>query len=252
MVRNVHPTAVILGNCSIDPTAVIHAMAIIDGSDSPENGLVIRERVNVGVGAIVSGARMVGPGASIEAGAVVTRDVPAHAIVAGNPAIVVGYTVPHDTGDKGLGQQIIENPKLGEVIDLLGGAILRRLPTHEDLRGRLSVAEIGAGLPFTVRRSFLVYDVPSAATRGEHAHRTLHEFLICVRGLVRVSLTDGFSRREVVLDDPSLALYLPPGVWSTQYGHVPESVLLVLCSETYRPESYIRDFDEFLQFKGGQ
>lgn len=208
--------------------------------------LVVRDDAVIGAGALVAGAAVIGPGARIEPGAVVTQDVPPYAIVSGNPARVVGYSAPPGSDRVGSAPVQITAPVEPGSVSLLGGAVLHRFAEVVDLSGRLTFGEVGAGLPFDVARFFCVYGVPSTEVRGEHAHRTLHELLICVSGSLRVSLTDGRERHEVVLDYPSVGLHLPPFVWSTQFQQGPTTVLLVLCSEAYDPASYIRDYDEFL------
>jgi dTDP-4-dehydrorhamnose 3,5-epimerase-like enzyme len=82
--------------------------------------------------------------------------------------------------------------------------------------------------------------------RGEHAHRTLSQFLVCVRGSCTVRLLDGGGSDEVVLDRPDLGLSVPPMIWTTQYKYSTDAVLLVLASDVYREDDYIRDLDEFL------
>lgn len=208
--------------------------------------LIVRDDVIIGAGAIVAGAGVIGPGARVEPGAVVTQDVPAHAIVAGNPARVIGYSAPAGPDQLPATPVQVTAPADPGEVKLIGGAVLHRFPEVVDLRGSLTFAEVGTHLPFEVQRFFCVFGVPSAEIRGEHAHRTLHEMLICVSGSLRVSLTDGSSRNEVVLDEPSVGLHLPPCVWSTQFQQGPDTVLFVLCSEVYDPASYIREYDDFL------
>jgi dTDP-4-dehydrorhamnose 3,5-epimerase-like enzyme len=96
----------------------------------------------------------------------------------------------------------------------------------------------------------MVYDVPSLEVRGEHAHRTCEEFLVCASGRVTVGVDDGRGRDEYVLDSRSLGLYVPPGIWTIQYQYSDEAVLVVAASHPYDPEDYIRDYGEFLKFVG--
>ena len=84
------------------------------------------------------------------------------------------------------------------------------------MRGNLSFGEIGNQIPFEVKRYFLVYSVASKEIRGEHAHRSLHQFLICVHGRCHVVADDGTNRQEFVLDSPTLGLHLPP--WSGRFN----------------------------------
>jgi len=91
-----------------------------------------------------------------------------------------------------------------------------------------------------------VYDVQSREVRGEHAHKELHQFLVCVKGSCSVMVDDGNCREEYTLDTPGAALHIPPMVWGVQYKYSPVAVLLVLASDVYNPGDYIRDYDEFL------
>ena len=102
-------------------------------------------------------------------------------------------------------------------------------------------------MPFEVKRFFLVFDVTSEQIRGEHAHRTLHQFLVCVHGRCCVVADDGAHRQEFILDSPALGLYLPPMTWAVQYKYTRDAVLLVLASDVYDPAEYIRDYEEFLR-----
>ncbi len=176
------------------------------------------------------------------AGAVVTRDVPPDAIVTGNPARITGYAgvtspVAADSGKAG--------GETGSWPTSVRGVIVHRIPHVEDLRGHLVFLEAMRQVPFEIKRYFLVFGVSSQEIRGEHAHRTLHQFLSCVHGCCHVVADDGFVREEFVLDHPSLGLYLPPMTWAVQYKYSPDAVLLVATSEYYRPEDYIRSYSEF-------
>ncbi len=124
---------------------------------------------------------------------------------------------------------------------------LYQLPLIRDPRGCLSYGQYEETLPFLPRRYFIVFDVGEGQTRGGHAHSTVHQLLICVKGSCLVSLDDGNIRDEVLLDRPELALYLPPKIWATQQQFSTDAVLMVLASEAYDPGEYIRDYDEFLR-----
>ena len=176
-------------------------------------------------------------------GAVATRSVPARAIAEGNPARIVGYA---DAGSRPT--RVVDTLTFSatDTASRVRGASLRHLTTASDMRGRLAVAEVGQDIPFQPARCFLVHDVPSAETRGEHAHRRCHQLLIAVTGSVRVVLDDGEVREEFLLDSPSVGLLLPAMTWGIQYGHAPGTVVLVLASEHYDPSDYIRDYQEFL------
>ncbi len=109
------------------------------------------------------------------------------------------------------------------------------------------MGEFDKHLPFVPKRYFVVFDVPSKDVRGEHAHKTLHEFLVCVHGSLSIVLDDGKSRGEVQLSSPTVGLHIPPLIWGIQYRFSRDAVLLVLASEPYDPNDYIRDYDEFLE-----
>lgn len=218
---------------------------------------VVRAGASIGANATILPGVTIGMRAMVGAGAVVTRDVPAFAIVVGNPAVVTGY-IDGQTGGEGRlkartplsheirpGQTVTATP-------LLGGASLCRLPRISDERGHLSFGEIHQSLPFSVARYFLVFGVPSREVRGEHAHRKLHQFLIAVNGSCSVRLFDGEGSAEVTLDRPELGLYVPPMIWTTEYKYSRDAVLLVLASEVYRESDYIRNCDEYLTLMAEQ
>ena len=121
------------------------------------------------------------------------------------------------------------------------------MPVITDSRGSLSYAEYGEILPFIPLRYFIVFDVPEGQSRGGHAHRAVEQILVCVKGQVRVTVDDGRTRDEILLDSPKLGLYIPPRVWATQQNHSRDAVLLVLSSAVYNPDEYIRDYEEFLR-----
>ena len=137
--------------------------------------------------------------------------------------------------------------EVGATPSRVAGVTLHRLPHAHDLRGNLSFGEIGNPIPFEVKRYFLVYNVASKEIRGEHAHRSLHQFLICVHGRCHVVADDGTNRQEFVLDSPTIGIHLPPMVWAVQYKYTEDAVMLVLASDRYDPASYIRDYAEFLE-----
>jgi hypothetical protein len=195
--------------------------------------------------ATIAGRVHVSRGALIQPGAVVTRDVPPHAIVSGNPAQIIGYTTV-GAGAAGVADDLTPEAP-GKMTTRVGGVTLHRLPKVLDLRGNLTVGEFGRTLPFDAKRYFIVFDVPNAEVRGEHAHRTCQQFLVCVRGSCSVVADDGHVRDEFRLDDPSLGLYLPPLTWGIQYKYSHDATLLVFASEFYDSNEYIRDYSEFVR-----
>ncbi|AVT15475.1 isomerase [Paracidovorax avenae] len=207
---------------------------------------IVCEGASIGGGAVILPGVRIGRGAMIGAGAVVTKNVPPFAIVVGNPAQIVGYVagaVALGTGNAAS----TPSPQLGSSVSLgVGGVKMHALKVVGDMRGDLSVGEIPTEIPFEVKRYFLVFNVPSSRTRGEHAHYQCHQFLVCVKGSCSVVVDDGKHRAEVVLDTPGKGLHLPPLTWGIQYKYSKDAVLLVFASHSYDANDYIRDYSEFI------
>jgi acetyltransferase-like isoleucine patch superfamily enzyme len=207
----------------------------------------VERGASVGANATLLPGVTIGRGAMVGAGAVVSRSVPRFAIVAGNPARIIGYV------DSAAAEVPAATPGNGPSVtpSKVAGVSLYRMPRIEDMRGALAVAELGRGLPFAPKRIFFVFEVPSAEVRGEHAHRTCHQFLVCVRGSMSVLVDDGAAREHFRLDSPSCGLLVPARVWAAQFQYSAEAMLLVLASEPYDAADYVRDYDEFLALVRG-
>ena len=117
-----------------------------------------------------------------------------------------------------------------------------------DGRGNLSVIEKNI-LPYKVERIYYLYDVPSDSTRGGHAHIKIQQSLIALSGSFDVVLDDGKKRKIVTLNKPNKALYIAPGIWREIENFSSGAVCLAIVSEVYKEEDYIRDYQEFLEFK---
>lgn len=111
--------------------------------------------------------------------------------------------------------------------------------------GTVIVGEVPDMLPFTAKRVFTLHNVPSSEARGTHAHRKCEQFLMCVSGSVIALVDDGSRRQEVLLDRPSLGLYMPALTWGTQHNYSSDAVLVVLASDPYDADDYIHDYSEF-------
>lgn len=120
---------------------------------------------------------------------------------------------------------------------------------HSDRKGNLSVVENGQLLPFPVKRAYWLYDVPGGESRGSHAHKELEQLIIAASGSFRVTLDDGTQKRSFYLNRPYRGLYVPPGLWRDLDDFSSGAVCLVLASEVYQAEDYIRDYEEFLRFR---
>ena len=111
--------------------------------------------------------------------------------------------------------------------------------------GSLVIGELPSELPFAAARIFTLFDIPEGEVRGTHAHRKCEQFLICLRGSVTAGVDDGENSTEVVLDRPSLGLYMPALTWGKQYRYSADAILVVLTSDPYEADDYIHDYDEF-------
>ncbi len=120
---------------------------------------------------------------------------------------------------------------------------------YSDTRGYLSVIEGNIDIPFEIKRIYYLYMVPEVS-RGAHAHQALQQLLIATSGSVHVTLDDGKNKKTFVLDKPWKGLLIVPGLWRTLSDFSGGSVCMVLASEKYEPDDYIRDYQEFLKFKG--
>ena len=121
---------------------------------------------------------------------------------------------------------------------------------HSDRKGNITVVENGRTLPLDVKRAYYLYDVPGGESRGAHAHRELEQFIVAASGSFTVTLDDGIEKRSVFLNRPYQGLYVKSGMWRDLSDFSSGAVALVLASEVYKEEDYIRDYREFLQFKG--
>ena len=213
---------------------------------------VVSTGASIGANATILPGLKIGRNAMVGAGSVVTRSIPPYAIVVGNPARIVGYVNDAVSRDDTKSTSAQFPVKKGSIETDVPGVTLHRLHQVKDVRGSLSVGEMPRDIPFEVKRYFLVFDVPSVETRGEHAHRICHQFLICVTGSCSVVADNGSVRREFLLDSPDLGIHLPPGIWGIQYKYSADAVLLVFASEHYDSAEYVRDYDEFLALKNSQ
>jgi UDP-2-acetamido-3-amino-2,3-dideoxy-glucuronate N-acetyltransferase len=126
-----------------------------------------------------------------------------------------------------------------------------RLTEVRDDRGSLVAGEVPAQVPFTPVRFFLVSGVPAGSSRGGHAHRRCHQYLVAAAGTVEVEWEDGSSRETVTLGSPGRGLHLPPLTWASERYVSPDAVLMVLASEAYDRSEYVEDHDEFVRLIRG-
>ena len=115
-------------------------------------------------------------------------------------------------------------------------------------RGKLSVIEKSI-VPFEIKRVYYLYDVPSDAFRGGHAHKDLYQFMIPLSGSFEVSIDDGFNSKKIMLNKPDQGLLIPSGIWREMVNFSAGSVCLVLASEVYDESDYFRDYNSFQDYK---
>lgn len=120
---------------------------------------------------------------------------------------------------------------------------------HSDRKGNISVVQNGYTVPFDIKRVYYLYDVPGGESRGAHAHKELNQLIIAASGSFRVTLDDGCVKRSFMLNRPYQGLYVKPGIWRDLDDFSSGAVCLVLASEVYQAEDYIRDYDEFLNYR---
>ena len=203
--------------------------------------VVIEDGVSLGAAVVVAPGIRICRHAVVEPGTILLRDVPPYAIVTGHPARIVGYVTDGAPDRAAAPQQGAE-----ERTSLVEGVGVVRLPRIVDLRGSLTFGEYDRHLPFVPKRYFVIFGVPTAEVRGEHAHKEAHQFLVCLSGTCSVVLDDGLHREEIELSHPDVGIHLPPMVWGIQYKFSSDAILLVLASDVYDADDYIRDYPQYL------
>ena len=235
-------------DCVVEPN--VSVTTVLADPEQQARTLVIGAGTRIGAGSVLCCGLTIGPNVQIGPGTIVVRNIPPHAIVHGNPATIVGYATLPALGSTELFRATEDGKNTTVADSAVAGVQVFKFPRIRDLRGDLSVGEFGRNVPFIPKRYFVVFDVPSAETRGEHAHRQCEQFLVCVSGCVSVVVDDGRHRDEITLDTPDIGLYIPPRVWALQYKYSRSSVLLVFASHYYDSEDYIRDYTRFLEEYG--
>lgn len=118
---------------------------------------------------------------------------------------------------------------------------------HGDSRGQLVALEEMKDIPFNIKRVYYMYDTEVGVRRGYHAHKLLEQILICIHGSCKILLDSGMEKKIVSLEKPYEGLYISNNMWREMYDFSDDAVLLVLASEMYDEEDYIRNYDEFLE-----
>jgi hypothetical protein len=123
------------------------------------------------------------------------------------------------------------------------------LPQIGNRCGHITPVNNNVEVHFEIKRIFYLYDIPGGESRGAHAHKDCHQFLIAASGAFEILLDDGKMQRQVLLNRPNLGLHIPPGIWASEINFSAGSICLVLASQEYDDEDYIRNYKEFLVYK---
>ena len=122
---------------------------------------------------------------------------------------------------------------------------------HGDSRGHLISLEEANDIPFSVKRVYYMYDTLPGVRRGLHAHKSLEQIMVCIHGSCKILLDNGSEKKIVPLEKPYEGLYIANNIWREMYDFSDDAVLMVLASEIYQEEDYIRDYDTFLNMVRG-
>ncbi len=123
------------------------------------------------------------------------------------------------------------------------------LPRINNRSGNITAIQNKQEIPFNIKRIFYLYDIPGGESRGAHAHKECHQFLVAASGSFEVQLDDGKVKKTVMLNQPFRGLHIPPGIWASEVNFSSGAICLVLASHKYDENDYIRDYEEFLKFK---
>ena len=123
------------------------------------------------------------------------------------------------------------------------------VPKVNNPAGNISIVEGLKNLPFETKRIFYIYDIPAGEARGAHAHKMCHQFIIAASGSFEIALDDGVNKKTVALNRPFFGLHIQPGIWAHELNFSSGAICLVLTSQKYNPEDYLREYSKFLRWK---
>lgn len=132
-------------------------------------------------------------------------------------------------------------------ISVFDCAILE-LPRINNRSGNITAIQNNKEIPFDIKRIFYLYDIPGGESRGAHAHKECHQFLVAASGSFEVQLDDGKVKKTVMLNQPYRGLHIPPGIWASEVNFSSGAICLVLASHKYDENDYLRNYNEFLEF----
>ena len=125
---------------------------------------------------------------------------------------------------------------------------LIELPRIQNRTGNITAIENNIEIPFDAKRIFYLYDIPAGESRGAHAHKECHQFLVAVSGSFEVQLDDGKVKKTVMLNQPYRGLHIPPGIWASEVNFSSGAICLVMASHTYDEKDYIRDYKKYINY----
>lgn len=144
---------------------------------------------------------------------------------------------------------VLQSGKDAQIYNVFDCTMIELDKHHSNRKGNLTVVENGHTLPFDVKRVYYLYDIPGGESRGAHAHKELSQLIIAASGSFRVTLDDGKVKRSFFLNRPYQGLYVKPGIWRDLDDFSSGAVCMVLASDVYMKEDYIRDYNEFVEFR---
>lgn len=125
------------------------------------------------------------------------------------------------------------------------------LPKIGDRQGHITAINNQVEIPFNINRVFYLYDIPGGESRGAHAHKECHQFLVAASGSFEVLLDDGITKRQVQLNKPDMGLHIPPGIWASEINFSSGAICLVMASHNYNESDYIRSYEEYKTIRNG-
>lgn len=132
---------------------------------------------------------------------------------------------------------------------IISDSQLINLPQIGDRNGHITSLNNNIEIPFAVQRIFYLYDIPGGESRGAHAHKACHQFLVAVSGAFEVLLDDGVNQKTVMLRSPDVGLHIMPGIWASEINFSSGAICLVLASHAFDEADYIRDYESYLNYK---
>ena len=123
------------------------------------------------------------------------------------------------------------------------------LPKIKHPEGNITPIQNSVEIPFNIKRVFYLYDIPGGESRGAHAHKECHQFLVAASGSFEVILDDGKIQRQVQLNRPNIGLHIPPMIWASEINFSSGAICLVLASEGYNEHDYLREYSDFLKYR---